>query len=325
MLFSIVIPNYNKSDLLRKCIDSILPQINNNFEIIIVDNGSTVKCNFNYCEPNIFFVYLKQNLGFSKAINIGIKQAKGDYVAILNNDTEVSPGWVESIIQGFEKNPDIMYCTSKIKSLKNKELLDDVGDIILPSGKVHKIGAGEKDIGQYDLSCHVFGASGCASVYRKEFFKKVGYFDEDFFAYLEDIDLSFRAQLLGYKCLYVPEAVVYHIGSATSGSKYNKFTVFYLARNTINVIVKNYPLRIIGKSLLSIISHLLSLQGFFILKGHGMSFFKGLLSVLKMLKIMRCKRKDIMKLRIISDLEVYKMLKENKMLYKTSKSRRIRI
>lgn len=330
MLLSIIIPNYNNYDLLKKCIDSILPQIDSNSEIIIIDNGSINIDNTNYFktnikESNIKFIFFAQGLGFSKAVNIGIKQAKGTYIAILNNDTELSPEWIKNIILTFEQNTVVMYVTSKIKSLPSKGIFDDVGDVLLSSGKVHKIGNGEKNTGQYDEQKIVFGASGCASAYRREFFSKVGYFDEDFFAYLEDIDLSFRAFHQGLNCLYVPDAVVYHLGSATTGSKYNKFTAFYLAQNTINVIVKNYPLRIIAKSFLSIISHLLMLQVFCITKGLGISFFKGFLSGIKMSKKMLFKRKEIMQKRTLSDLEIQKMFRENKKLYKISKSRRIKL
>ncbi|MDF2881119.1 MAG: putative glycosyltransferase [Clostridiaceae bacterium] len=316
-MLSIIIPSYNKPELLKKCIKSIKDTKNSDFEVIIVDNGSTEPLFFD--EENVRYIKLKFNHGFSKAVNIGIKQAKGNLIAILNNDTEVDTFWIENIINTFEKNSDIIYATSKIKSLKNKELIDDVGDVILSYGRVYKIGNKEKDMGQYDEQCFIFGASGCASVYRREFFDKVGYFDEDFFAYLEDVDLSFRANLLGYQCLYVPSAVVYHVGSATTGSQYNNFTIFHLAQNTLNVIVKNYPLGILLQSLLPVLGYIFALQIFFLLKGNGISFFKGLISGLSMVPKMKCKRNQIVKRRILSSTDLKRTLIHNKQLYKYSK------
>ena len=316
-MLSIIIPSYNKSKLLKNCITSIIFSISSNFEIIIVDNGSTEPLFFD--QDNIRYIKLESNHGFSKAVNLGIKQAKGNLIAILNNDTEVDPFWIKNIINTFEKNPGVMYATSKIKSLRNKELIDDVGDVILSYGRVYKIGNNEKDIGQYDEQRFIFGASGCASVYRREFFEKVGYFDEDFFAYIEDVDLSFRANLIGYQCLYVPNAVVYHVGSATTGSQYNNFTIFHLAQNTLNVIVKNYPIRILVQSLPSILGYILALQVLFLLKGKGISFFKGLISGLRMLPKMKSKRKQIMKNRILSNNDLKRILNSNKSLYTCSK------
>jgi len=287
-----------------------------------VDNGSTEAFLQLNNQSNVKYIGLESNYGFSKAVNIGIKQSKGEYIAILNNDTEVDSNWIKNVIIAFEENRDAIVITSKIKSLRNKDLLDDVGDVILPSGKVYKIGNNEKDLGQYDKQRFIFGASGCASVYRREFFDKVGFFDEDFFAYLEDIDLSFRANLLGYKCLYVPEVVVYHVGSATTGSQYNDFTVFHLAQNTISVIVKDFPFTILLRSIFSVLTYIISLQAFFLIKGYGGPYFKGLISGIRSVNKMRPKRHEIMKNRVLTDDELINMFKKNKRLYKMSKKNR---
>jgi GT2 family glycosyltransferase len=319
-MVSIVIPNYNKFDLLMNCVKS-LEQQNVDIEIIIVDNCSTNIEQLHIDNKAVRFIYLSKNEGFSKAVNIGIKQAKGDYIAILNNDTEVDPNWIRNVLKAFKNNPDIKFITSKIKSLRDKQVIDDVGDVILYSGKVYKIGNNEKDEGQYDKKRFVFGASGCASIYRRDFFDRVGYFDEDFFAYIEDVDISFRASLLGLKCLYVPDAVVYHVGSATTGSQYNDFTIFYLAQNTVNVIIKNFPAKLLIKFIPLILTHVLSLQAFFILNSGGLQFFRGIISAFKMLPKMTVKRNEIMKNRILTDKELTKMLKDNKSQYRVSKKK----
>jgi GT2 family glycosyltransferase len=323
-MFSIVIPTFNKLDLLKRCLTTIVPQTGDTFEIIIVDNGSTEKYVPDNAEKNTTLIRLPQNQGFSAAVNRGIKESQGEFIAVLNNDTELAPGWAQAVLKAFGQNPDIYFVTSKIKNLKNRDLLDSVGDVLLSSGKVYKTGNNEKDSGQYDVPRHVFGASGCASIFRREFFDKAGYFDEDFFAYLEDIDLSFRATLFGFKGLYVPEAVVYHAGSATTGSQYNSMTAFYLAQNTINVIVKNFPSRLLITSFPAIVRHLLLLQVFFIFKGLGFCFFKGILSGIKQVKIMRRKRKGIMGKKVLSVLDVRAVFKRNHEEYDKSKRNRVK-
>ena len=319
-IISIIIPSHNRHDLLGKCIFSILKQRNACYEIIIVDNGSCEKFVPIVASPQIRYIRLDRNEGFSKAVNIGIKEAKGKYIAILNNDTELDNCWIDNIFKAFAENPDILFITSKIIRYNNREMIDDVGNIILPYGKVYKIGYNERDNGQYKKARVVFGASGAASAFRREFFEIVGFFDEDFFAYLEDIDLSFRANLLGLKCLYVPDAVVYHIGSATTGSTYNKFTVYYLGRNTFNVIVKNFPARLILLNFFKILAFFCALQLFFFIKGLGGCYFRGIISAAGMLKRMIEKRKYIMKNRIISDIELIRILQDNYKIYRLSKS-----
>lgn len=322
-MVSIIIPNYNKFDLLEKCIESILKQNYTDIEIIVVDNGSDNKDSIVCEESKVKFIWLDKNEGFSKAVNIGIKYAKGNFLAIINNDTELTPDWINNILKAFKNNENVFFITSKILSLNNKRIIDDVGDVILPSGKVYKIGNGEEDCGQYNNSRKIFGASGAASVYKREFFDIVGYFDEDFFAYLEDIDLSFRANHFGLKGMYAPDAVVYHVGSATTGSKFNKFTVYYLAQNTINVIAKNFPIRVLIRYFPHILSHILKLQLYFSLNRLGFTFLKGLISGIGMINTMAKKRKEIMKNRRLPDSELITMLKENKRLYIKSKANRL--
>ena len=318
-MISIVIPNYNKFNLLSNCINSILLQTNSDFEVIIVDNGSQEQRPSLPSDSRLKFIWLESNLGFSKAVNIGIKESKGEFIALINNDIELALDWIEQVLKAFKDNNEARFITSKIMSFHERDIFDDVGNVILSSGKAYKIGNGEKESGQYNQLRYIFGASGAASVYKREFFEKVGYFDEDFFAYLEDVDLSFRANLYGFKCLYVPDAIVYHIGSATTGSRYNKFTVFYLAQNTINVIIKDFPSKHIFRSIPAILFHIISLKVFFILKGYGLVYIKGLISGIRMSARMLVKRREIMSKIVLTDLELRGLFKENKNFYKKSK------
>ena len=324
---SIVIPNYKGYDLLEKCIASIRASSKEDYEIIVVDNGSMdvlEKLEELNGTEKIKVIFLNENAGFSKAVNIGIKEAKGELIAVLNNDTKVDNYWVENVLDAFDKHKDVFFITSKILQLNDRKLIDDVGDVLLLHGKTSKIGYNEIDAGQYDEKRFVFGASGAACVYRKEFFNNVGYFDEDFFSYLEDVDLSFRANLYGLKCLYVPDAVVYHIGSASTGSTYNDFTLFYLARNLVSVIVKNYPCKVFFMASPRIIVYLIAIQAYYILKGFGLNYTKGLISGIGMIKRMLVKRREIMSRKVLTDIELIKMFKENKMLYERSKTNRVK-
>jgi GT2 family glycosyltransferase len=243
---SIVIPTWNGQHFLENCLLSLSRQTFKNFEIIIIDNGSednTIKfLKENY--PEIKLVALEKNLGFCSAINKGIKEARGAYIFLLNNDTEMEKDCLSVLNDVLDQNKEVYFCAAKMLFYDNREIINDAGDIFSIYGIAHQRGKGEVDSGQYNKNEFIFGACAGAAIYRKELFLKVGLFDEDFFAYLEDIDFSFRAQLQGYKCLYVPQAIVYHIDGGTS-KKINNFSRFYTLRNSLFVITKNFPLSLI--------------------------------------------------------------------------------
>ncbi len=248
---SVVIPNWNGQKYLKTCLESLRGQSSRDFEIILVDNGSQdqsiefVMKNY----PEVLVFSLPKNEGFSKAVNIGIKKASGDYIALLNNDTEVSCYWIESLREAFEQHSDYYFFACKMLSFDQREIIDSAGDSYLflrDRYFIQRNGAGQKDGNKFNHFQEVFGACGGAAVYRRELFDKIGFFDEDFFAFCEDVDFSFRAQLAGFRCLYVPLAVVYHMrGGSTKDINY--FTEYLRARNDIYLIIKNIPFRLIIK------------------------------------------------------------------------------
>jgi hypothetical protein len=241
-LFSIVIPNWNGKHFLEVCFNAIAAQTEKSQETILVDNGST-DGSLEFCAekyPWVKVVALPQNLGFAAGVNAGIKVARGEYIILLNNDTEVDPNWLKELKSGIEAHPEASFFACKMLDFKDRTIIDSAGDALTWSGRSYKVGELEKDNGQYDTPRLVFGACGGASVYHRSVFDKIGLFDEDFFAYLEDIDIDFRAQLAGFQCLYLPGARVYHIGSATAGKR-SAFSFKLMVRNHWWMILKNFP------------------------------------------------------------------------------------
>lgn len=242
MKISIVIPNYNGEKYFKKCIESIILQNFTDYELIVIDNAST-DSDYSWIKEDqrIIFKKLDKNYGFSKAVNEGIKLSKAEYVLLLNNDTVLKQDFLAKLLETIEKDKNIFAVSSKMIQYNNQDLIDDAGDEYNIFGWAYKVGDG-KSIKEFTTKRNIFSACAGAALYRKSAFEKIGYFDEDFFAYMEDIDISYRARIYGYKNVYCPEAHVYHIGSATTGSKYNEFKVKLAARNNIYVPYKNMPL-----------------------------------------------------------------------------------
>lgn len=239
-LFSIVIPNWNGKHFLKPCLDSLLIQTHDNVEIIIVDNassdGSQDYIQVNY--PQVTLVELPENLGFTGACNIGMETATGEIISLLNNDTEVEPNWVEEIIGAFDRHPDVGMIASKMLLFDKRDHIHTTGDFFTVDGRAGNRGVWEKDEGQYETEDFVFGACGGSSAYRKAMLDHIGLLDNDYFFLLEDMDLAWRAQLTGYKALYVPTAIVYHHLSATGGGV---TASFHDGRNSIWIVAKNLP------------------------------------------------------------------------------------
>lgn len=238
---SVVIPNYNGKNYLRACIDSVIAQEGVAFEIIVIDNASTDET-YEWIKgySSVKFYRLHQNYGFSKAVNEGIKMAKAEYVLLLNNDTVLESDFLKEMLTEIEKDERIFAVSSQMINYYNREVIDDAGDEYTLLGWAYKRGDGEK-LEAYEKGKKVFSACAGAALYRKSAFEKIGLFDETFFAYMEDVDISYRARIYGYYNIYSPKAKVYHIGSATSGSKYNTFKVELAARNNLFVPYKNMP------------------------------------------------------------------------------------
>lgn len=282
-MITIVIPNYNGNKYLKACLESIYAQDYKEYELIIIDNASN-DGSYKWVEKyrNIIYKRLDKNYGFSRAVNEGIKLAKGEYVLLLNNDTELGEGFLEEMICVIEKDPKIFGVSSKMIQYHEKNLIDDVGDEYTIIGWAYKRGDG-KSISEFEKEERVFSACAGAALYRKSVFDEIGYFDEKFFAYMEDIDISYRANIYGYKNIYAPKAKVYHIGSATSGGIYSDFKLKLSARNSVYVPYKNMPLLQLVINLPFLIFGLFVKQRVFERKGYGKAYKEGLIEGIKTL------------------------------------------
>ena len=300
---TIIIPNLNGKKFLRICLDSIMQQNFQDFFVIVVDNGS-VDGSVEFIRDHytdVQVIEFKENRGFGAAVNEGIKRAKSKYICLLNNDVELDPNFLKEMVTVLEQKRDVDYCAAKMFNYYDRNLLDGAGDGVFKAGAGYRLGTLEYDIGIYDKQNSVFGACAGAAVYRRSFFEKVGYFDEDFFAYLEDVDINFRANLLGLRCLYVPTAKAFHIGSATTGSTFNSFTIRLSTKNIPNVVVKNYPTYIFLKSLpVMFLYHACWL--FFILRRKQLfAYLRGLRGALRDFHKMFEKRKKVLSGKTISN------------------------
>ncbi len=239
-LFSVIIPNWNGQPFLQTCLDALRAQTYSPIEVIIVDNAS-VDGSQDYIKqhyPDVQLIELSENRGFTGACNVGLEAAEGDYLALLNNDTEVQPRWAAAVVDAFARHRDVGIVASKMLLFDKRDHIHTAGDFFTVDGRAGNRGVWQKDEGQFDSEEFVFSACGGSAVYRKTMLNDIGLLDDDFFFSLEDIDLGWRAQLAGWRVLYTPAAIVYHHLSATGGGV---TASYHDGRNLIFVLVKNVP------------------------------------------------------------------------------------
>jgi GT2 family glycosyltransferase len=246
-LVSVIIVNWNGRRLLEECLNSVLAQSFRGFEIVLVDNGSEDGSAEYVREryPSVKLVRLDANRGFAGGNNAGIRVASGRYLALLNNDTKTDAGWLAGLLKVAEAGPrTVGMWASKILSYDHPGVFDNAGLLLYPDGLGRGRGRLEEDRGQYDRTEEALFPSGCAGLYRREMLDEIGLFDEEFFAYADDVDLGLRARLAGWGCTYVPSAKVYHKYSSSS-SAYSPLKAFLVERNRIWVLLKYYPLEMV--------------------------------------------------------------------------------
>ena len=238
-LISVIIPNWNGAQHLPTCLDSLRTQTHADVEVIVVDNASTdASLDVLARYPKVRVLALSTNRGFTGACNAGFAAASGAVQVLLNNDTEVDAAWLAHVAAAFEAHPQVGLVASKMLLFDRRDVLHTAGDYVTPDGLAHNRGVWQQDEGQYDHPAYVFSACGGSSAYRAAMLKEIGRLDDDFFFSFEDVDLAWRAQLAGWRCLYVPEAVVYHKLKASGGGV---TASFHDARNRLWALAKNYP------------------------------------------------------------------------------------
>ncbi len=238
-------------------------------------------------------IFLDTNTGFSGAVNVGIANSDTEYVILLNNDTKVHPDYLKELARVFEADTRerIFAVTPKMIQMYHPELLDDAGDGYNLLGWAFQRGVGQSvDKAKFDHITNVFSACAGAAAYRRRVFDEIrfkdgedAYFDPMHFAYLEDVDVSFRARTLGYDIVYAPDSIVYHVGSGTSGSKYNAFKVRLAARNNVYLNYKNMPLLMLLINLPGILIGVLIKYMFFVKIGFGREYRAGFAEALRTL------------------------------------------
>lgn len=323
-LISVVVLNWNGMKVLGICLSSLKNQTYHPLEIVVVDNASTdgsvdfIKNRY----PDIKLIMNERNLGFGGGNNVGILSSEGRYIMMLNNDTRLDPRCIEELKGSLEKDRRYGACASKILLEYEDNLIDAAGIVVCPDGL--SIGRGRLEKGDlYDEEAEVFFASDCACLYRREMLEDIGLYDEDFFAYADETDMGWRAQLAGWKCIYNPKAIVHHFHSASSGT-YSSFKAFLVERNRIWVALKSFPisLLILGQ-FYTFWRYILQAYGAFAGKGAAGRFtsdfskidlvkilMKVYFSLWKQFPLMLRKRRVIQKKKRITNRAVFRLLRQ---------------
>ena len=304
-MVSIIILNYNGEKFLENCLESIIRETNQSYEIIVVDNNSPDKSGEKFSKKyqKCNFILNKENVGVSEGLNIGIRNAKGKFVVLLNNDLIVAPKWLEHLFDAHEIYGNGLY-QPKFLKMNDRSVLDSAGNLISIFGFGFSREKGKKDTLQYNAIEEIGFAAGTCLFCTKEIFDKVGLFDEKLFAYNEDLDLGWRARLLNFKSYYVPKSIVYHHGSAQwkwSGEKF-----YLLERNRWIVLLSNYNIKTILKLLPSLLIIEMVLLVFFTKKRMLKKKLRSYGGIIQFTNHIRRRRKQINKLKNVNDDEIFK-------------------
>jgi GT2 family glycosyltransferase len=242
-LLTVAVLSYDGRHLLEVILPSLARQSFRDFEVVVVDNGSRDDTVAWLAErwPQVEVVSLAHNVGVTAALNVCARAGRGELVGLFNNDLELEPDCLGELVAAMRAHPQAGWAGAKLRDFEQRDVIDGAGDVFTWAATGGRRGHGERDVGQYDQPRAIFGACGGAALYRRSALERVGEFDEDFFAFYEDVDWNLRAQLAGLSCRYVPGAVVYHMGSATIGRGLSDFTRYHLWRNTLWIIAKDLP------------------------------------------------------------------------------------
>ena len=294
---SVIIPNYNGKQYLKKCVDSLFKQSVRSFEIVIVDDASTDNSAEdlekvypqNSGFPIVRYLCHSENKGFAASVNDGIKAAVSDYVILLNNDTVADKEFVRSLWKDIRRAEDVFSVSAKMLNMHEPGKMDDAGDLFCAMGWAFS-DARDKAAESFNRYREVFSACGGAAIYRKDALIRLGGFDEAHFAYLEDVDLGYRAKWQGYRNIYSPKAVVLHAGSGSSGSRYNEFKLRLTVRNQVYLIYKNMPGWQIAFNFPLLLAGWMIKLVFFAKKGMGSAYIRAFMEGIRLCRENKDKR-----------------------------------
>lgn len=334
---SVVVVNWNRRQLLTACLASLARQRDAVFEVIVVDNGSTdgslemIEREFPPGGPlRLKVIRNSGNRGFCAANNQGIAAAEGEFVALLNNDAEAEPAWIAALARAFEGRPDVGMAAAKILVHEDPRRIDKAGHLIYPDGQNRGRGSGELDQGQYDKLEETLWPDGCAAMYRHTMLDRIGGFDEDLFAYGDDAELGLRARIAGWRCLYMPEAVVRHHRGATLGLT-SAHRLMLIERNRVLLAVKLFPWSLLWLNPLYYLARLgaglwAALHGRGELRRFGgvegkaraaLGVIRGDLAALRLIPRMLGKRREIARIRKLTPGQVRRLILRNRVPLRT--------
>lgn len=310
--YTLIIVNWNSWDLLSRCLEKLKSQTFQHFNVLMIDNASDQPVPEGLLSryPNVTLIQNQSNLGFAAANNQAIAMMLGDseWVVLLNPDAFPEPDWLQQLIDAAGEHPDYSMFACRQLMDGARQLLDGDGDSYHCSGLVWREGHGRRKDEATSEPREIFSPCAAAALYRRAAFISVGGFDEDFFCYVEDVDLGFRLRLMGHRCLLVPEAVVHHIGSATSGGQQSDFALYHGHRNLVWAYVKNMPGWLFWACLPLHLAMNLATIFVFILRGKGMVILSAKRDALLGLSNMWRKRREIQRRRVVSVGAIWRVL-----------------
>ncbi len=312
-LVSVIVPVYNGEAVLAECLTSIKMQTYQPLQIIVVDDGSTDQSMMiaEQFFQGVEVVRRGQNGGFAATVNEGLKAARGKHIALVNMDCKLEENFVEACLDALRRITDAGMIQPKILTFDEPVHIYSVGIGVTRSGYAFNIGQGTPEMGQFNTGRYVLGASGAASMWRREVFEIVGNFDEDLGHYLEDVDLSLRAQLEGIRCYYEPGAVAQHWGGKASGGQNGALQVRQVSRNVLGVLLKDMPRSLLQQNALRVGGSLLALYGYHAMMGRGITAMEGFLAGIKLSGQMVAKRKRVLGLQKVNDERMLELMEES--------------
>lgn len=309
---AIAIPALHRPVLTARCIEFIQKQTlpADEWEIVVVENEARAgEMLPDPLPPNTRRIELATNEGTTGSINRAVAATGSPYVLLLNNDVELEPDYIEKLTAALEADAKLGFVTGRLLRATERTHLDGAGDAMLMAGAGFRLGHLDRDVGQFDRAMPVLSGCGAAVLYRREAFVASGGLDPDFFAYVDDLDLALRVQLLGYTGLYLPSAVAYHIGSATLGEPLHPRVIELITRNQIWLLMKDYPRAVFRRLLPRIVAYQSLWMMFAVRNGRAGAYFRGLRAALRGRGGMRRKHRELMSRTRIDHAEFMERLR----------------